>query len=135
MKYPIVKIDRWFWRYSENIVASVRLETFVDPKGRYCILVSERADNPGPNITDAHVALRRAVLDWLKIGPEFLPDWYERYDRESYAPPRSDLDELCCVLFGSGKFHWVHVPTEEWEKIYIDPQRPKPVVKRRKGGL
>lgn len=131
---PIVKVERWFWRYSTNIVASCRLETFRDPQGHYSVLVTERADNPGPSVTQAHRELRRAVRDWLKLDDDAAVVWYEQYDADSYTPPDDSRREISMVFFSPFKNDWhsVHVDDEQWEEIYINPQRPKPVVRRRK---
>lgn len=131
---PIIKVDRWFWRYTNNIVASCRLETFRCSAGHYCVLVTERGDNPGVSVTNGHAELRKAVRSWLQLPEDMLVIWYERYDRDSYIPPRDDLSETSQVFYSPHKngWHWFHVTEEDWDEIYHTPQRPKPVVKRRK---
>jgi len=132
---PICKFDRWWFRCDDKSLACCRLETFFDPKGRYSILVTERADNPGPSITDCHAILRTEVHKSLKLARKQLTYlWYEEYNSASYSPPRDDLSEVCRVYLRGGKPHWEYVPDEEWDLIYHTPRKPPVEIMIRKGG-
>lgn len=131
MKPPIVRIDRWHYRTGPNQVASCRLETWVDAQGLFNILVTERGDNPGPNITNSHEALRRAVEIWLDLPRDLPYVWYEQYDANSYVPPDPDRVEICFLDLRETNPRWRYVPDWVWDKIYTEARKPKPVVKRR----
>lgn len=133
---PIRKVDRWWFRVSPTQLACCRLETFFDPRGRYSLLITERSDNPGPSITDCHETLLREAIKWLGVAyKQCNVQYFEQYDRDSYAPPRDDRSEVCRVFTRGGKPHWEYVSEEEWEAIYHAPRAPKVEIKiRRKAG-
>lgn len=131
MTRSVVRIDRWYYRYSQTQVACCRLETWVDSDGDYNILVTERGDNPGPSVTNAHDVLRAAVEKWLDIAPGMPYLWFEQYDANSYIPPDESRSEVCDVQLISGRPHWTHVPDDLWAAIYDEPRKPKPKVMRR----
>ena len=133
---PIVKYDRWVFRVDDKHIACCKLETFFDPKGRYCILATERSDNPGPSITDCHEKLLIEIHKSLKLARKQLTyHFFEQYDRDSYAPPRDDQNEICRVYKKAGKPHWEFVPDEEWWAIYHAPRKPRTEVLIRKAAL
>ncbi len=132
IKLPIVKISRWYYRATRSLTSCCRLETFVDSRGRFSILVTELSDNIGPSVTDSHGGLYKSIVRELKL-PAALPyEFYERYDRNSYEPPRDDLCEISRVALKNGVPHWFYVPDEEWDMIYANPKRPRPKTRIRK---
>ncbi|HYX38515.1 MAG TPA: hypothetical protein VE954_35890 [Oligoflexus sp.] len=132
IKLPIVKVSRWYYRATQSVTSCCRLETFVDSHGRFSILVTELSDNRGPSVTDSHGALCKSIIQELKL-PAALPyEFYERFDRNSYAPPRDDLCEVTRVALKNGVPHWFYVPDEEWDMIYANPKRPRPKTRIRK---
>lgn len=133
----IVRVDRWFWRHSANVVGACRLETFTtigdDGQPLYNVLVTEREDNPGPSVTNDHARLRAEAEKWLDMPPGFQYRWLEQYDENSYSPPRFDLSEVSGVFItASGVPHWYHIPDDEWQRIYFEPRREKVKTVRRK---
>lgn len=128
----VVKIESFHVRVSVKSVVICRVETWIDAKGRYHILVSERGDNPGPSITQSHEALRQELERFLKIPKHIAYRFFERFDSASYAPPRDDLSEVCEVVMRQGKPHWEFVPDDEWYLIYAKPREPVPQIKTRK---
>lgn len=130
----IVKYERWHYRVNSSQIATCKLETFFDPRGRYSILVTERSDNPGPSVTNSHEVLRREIVRFLRLSHKVHFKFYEWYDRDSYNPSRDDLDEVCQVYMKGDSPHWEYVSDEDWELIYSGPRQPRQEVRIRKKG-
>lgn len=127
MSLPIIKVKHWHYRANPSQISVCSLETFIDPSGMYSILVTELGTNSGPSVTNSHEALREAIVTELELPDDQPYRFYERYDRNSYVPPRDDLNEISEVSLAG----WRHVPEEEWDRIYIAPQRTRPKTVRR----
>lgn len=126
----IVSYERWYWRSTSKVIGCCRLETWKDADGGYHVLVTERADNPGPSISTDHQTLRRVVQNWLEIPKELAYSWWEQFNEESYRPPRERIWSLAEV---DPEGNRRNVTPEEWENVYHAPRRPPPVLKVRKG--
>lgn len=125
----IVSYDRWYWRSTSTVIGCCRLETWKDADGGYHVLVTERADNPGPSIINDHTTLRRVVENWLEIPKNLSYRWWEQFNGDSYRPSRREIWSLAEVKSDGTRRN---VFREEWDQIYHAPRRPPPVVKLRK---
>ena len=122
--------ERWWWRSTDSSPSSFcRLEIWGDDETGFSVLITERAGNPGPSVTNAHMSLRESVFD-LILGDKRrdVTTFYEQYDRDSYRPARDDLSEISKVSVRSGRPHWSHVPDEQWQEIYDDAKRKNPKI-------
>ena len=84
------------------------LEVFSWEDGQILVVASERADNPGPSITNAVEPLWALVDTYLA---SFAP--FRRF--EHYIQPAINSDTICEVLMADGQVTWQPVAEPEIE--------------------